>query len=116
MIALHHGVDQRLVRKLDAAIQGVTEELATELAKEVITASTEQVTAKIVKAIDMRAVGHDHLCLGLPGPANSVEAFERETERVDAPVATTAIRIAAVSLNQSDAWRNRESSPFLRLV
>jgi len=32
MIALHHGVDQRLVRKLDAAIQGVTEELATELA------------------------------------------------------------------------------------
>ena len=94
-----HGSDQRLVRKLHAASEGVADQFSAELTEEVVAAVLEQVTAQAVKAIDTGAVWQNDLRIGFASASDGIEAFESEAKRIDAAVAGSAVGIGAVLLD-----------------
>ena len=95
-----HGSDQRLVRKLHAAPQGIADQFSAELTEEIIAAFVEQVTAQAVESIDTGAVWQNDLRVGFTRAPDGVEAFKGEAEGIDAAVAGSAVGIGTVLLNE----------------
>jgi hypothetical protein len=102
-----HGVEERLVGKLDGSTERVPEQLATELAEEVILATREEIIPQAVQAVDSHAsrehgAGIDVQTSGVfgAGPTDGIKAFQGKTKRVHALVASRARRVAAMLFNQ----------------
>ena len=95
-----HGDDQRLVRKLHAAPQGIADQFSAELTEEIIAAVVEQVTAQAVKAIDTGAVWQNDFRVGFASTSDGVETFESEAVGVNAAMTASAVRIRAVLLDE----------------
>ena len=102
-----HGGDQRLVGELHAASERVAEELAAELAEEVLAARGCEVGAEAVEALDGGAVWQVRAGVNrepgrilAAGAADGIETLQRKTERIDPPVASGAFFVAAVTFDE----------------
>lgn len=99
-VAGDHGVEEGLVGELDAATEGVAEELAAEVTEEITAACGEEVGAEVCEAADGSAVWEVGAGIGSSGAADGVEALKGEAVGVDALVAADAVGVAAVTLDE----------------
>jgi len=77
-----HGVEERLVGKLDGPTERIPEQFAAELAEEVILASREKIIPQAVQAVDGHAAGQHGAGINIQtsgvfgaGPTDGVETF-----------------------------------------
>src|SRR5262249_14969074 len=90
-----------------AAAESVAEQLAAELLDEGITPLRQQVVSQAVETFKLRSVHSFHPRIDGPvaqvfvaSPADGVEAFQREAERVDALMADCALGVCSVLRHQ----------------
>jgi len=110
---LHFG-QQRLVRKLHAAAEGIAEELLAELADEGVLPRGQQIFTQAGEPFELDAVHGFHAHINGPvaevllaEAADGIKAFQREPEGVDPLVADRAFFVIRVLLDKLPAFKAR---------